>query len=154
MIKKKSLQNYWITTMCLIFNTSYKKAESFYEIETSSNVNEVIRAVLNSFIFFTNWFCTHKKNQKHKDATKQKHKNANKRISIFFPLDVFYAHKTQPFLFWLAYVRFCAFFCVWHESSHLPFVSTYILTKRKIQGLCVQSSHPMFCQYVCVWNFS
>ena len=80
----------------VIFNTSYKKAESFYEMETSSNVNLVIRAVLNSvfFFFFTKRFCTHKKHQKHKDADKQKHKNANKWISDFFPLDVFYAHKT------------------------------------------------------------
>ena len=36
----------------VIFNTSYKKAESFYEMETSSNVNLVIRAVLNSVFFF------------------------------------------------------------------------------------------------------
>ena len=105
MRKKKSLQNYWITAMCLIFNTSYKKAESFYEIETSSNVNEVIRVVLNSFIFFTNWFCTHKKHQKHKDATKQKHKNANKRISNVFPLIYFYA----PFLILIACKRFVFF---------------------------------------------
>ena len=47
----------------------------------SSNVNEVIRAVLNSlyfyycfFFFFTKRFHTHQKHQKHKDATKQKHK--------------------------------------------------------------------------------
>ena len=46
----------------------------------SSNVNEVIRAVLNSlyfyywFSFFTKRFYTHQKHQKHKDATKQKHK--------------------------------------------------------------------------------
>ena len=37
----------------------------------SCNVNEVIRAVLNSF-FFTKRFHAHK--HKHKDATKQKHK--------------------------------------------------------------------------------
>ena len=48
----------------------------------SSNVNEVIRAVLNSLLllFFTERFYTHQKYQthqnyqKHKDATKQKHK--------------------------------------------------------------------------------
>ena len=80
----------------------------------SSNVNEVIRAVLNFFFFFTKRFRTHQmhkkhqKHQKYKDATKQKHKNANKRISDFFPLDLFDAHKMQPFLFWFAYMRFCA----------------------------------------------
>ena len=70
----------------------------------SSNANEVIRAVLNFLFFFTKRFCPH---QKHKDATKQKNKNANKQIT-FSPLDVFYAHKTQPFLFLFAYVHFCA----------------------------------------------
>ena len=52
-------------------------------------VNAVIKAVLNSlFYFFTKRFCMHQKHQKqqkHKDATKQKHKNSNKRISDFFP---------------------------------------------------------------------
>ena len=43
-------------------------------IVRSSNVNEVIRVVLNSLVFFTKRFCTHQKHQKHKDATKQKHK--------------------------------------------------------------------------------
>ena len=78
---------------------------------TSSNINEVIRAVLNSFFFFTKRFCTHqnspkstkstkstkkhqkhqkprkapkttkntKSTKKHKNSTKQKHKNANKQ---------------------------------------------------------------------------
>ena len=63
---------------------------------TGSNINEVIRAVLNFFFFFTKKFHTHKKHQKahraqrvlkapksqkaqkitkkHKNATKQKHK--------------------------------------------------------------------------------
>ena len=50
-------------------------------IVRSSNVNEVIRVVLNSlFFFFTKGFCMHQKYQKHqkhqnhKDTTKQKHK--------------------------------------------------------------------------------
>ena len=59
---------------------------------TNSNINEVIRTVLNSLFFFyekilhaqkapksTKKNKKHKKHQKHKDATKQKHKNANKR---------------------------------------------------------------------------
>ena len=49
-------------------------------IETSSNINEVIRAVSNPllFIFLRKDFA----HQKHKNATKQKHKNANKPIKI------------------------------------------------------------------------
>ena len=45
------------------------------------------------FIFFTKRFArtkSTKKYQKHKDTTKQKHKNANKRISDFFPLRCFF----------------------------------------------------------------
>ena len=55
----------------------YKNIDEY----NSSNINEVIRAVLNSFFFFLQKiFCTHRKhqkhqkNQKHKNATKQKHK--------------------------------------------------------------------------------
>ena len=42
----------------------------------SSYVNEVIRAALYFYycFFFTKRLCTHQKHQKHKDATKQKHK--------------------------------------------------------------------------------
>ena len=50
------------------------------DIQTqSSNVNEVIRAVLNPLFFFTKIFCTHQKHQKHKDASKQKHKTTHKK---------------------------------------------------------------------------
>ena len=38
------------------------------KLEISSNVNEVISAVLNSLFFFTERFHTHQKHQKHKDA--------------------------------------------------------------------------------------
>ena len=52
-----------------------------------SNVNEVIRAVLNSlFFFFTKKFYMHKKHKKHKDTTKQKHKTQiSKQATFFFP---------------------------------------------------------------------
>ena len=43
----------------------------------SSNINEVIRAVL-TFFFLQKDFTLTKKHKKHKNATKQKHKNANK----------------------------------------------------------------------------
>ena len=65
--------------------------------ENSSNVNEVIRAVPKV-----------QKAQKAQDA-RQKHKNANKRISDFFPLDVFYAHKNTAFF---VFVRLYAFLCL------------------------------------------
>ena len=47
---------------------------------SSSNVNEVIREVLNFLflIFFTKRFHTHKKHKKHKDAAKQKHEKITK----------------------------------------------------------------------------
>ena len=48
----------------------------------SSNVNEVIRAVLNSLIFFTKsrkMYQKHQKHKKHEDA-RQKHKKANDRL--------------------------------------------------------------------------
>ena len=58
----------------------------------SSNINEVIKTVLNFLLFFTKRFYTHQKapkstkkhqkHKKHKNATKQKHKNANKRTKI------------------------------------------------------------------------
>ena len=54
----------------------------------SSNMNEVIRAVLTFLLFFTKGFCTHhkapkinKKDQKSPKNTK-KYKNANKRAKI------------------------------------------------------------------------
>ena len=49
---------------------------------TSSNVNEAITEVLNSFFFFRKRFCTHEKHQKHqkhKHATKQKHSATSKQ---------------------------------------------------------------------------
>ena len=67
-----------------------------------SNINEVIRAVLNFFFFFFYENILHaqkalkalkaQKSQKALKGTKtprQKHKNANKRISDFFPLRCF-----------------------------------------------------------------
>ena len=43
----------------------------------SSNVNEVIRAILNSF-FFSKRFCTHKKHKKQKKAQKAQKRNQAK----------------------------------------------------------------------------
>ena len=53
-------------------------------MNVNSNVNEVITAVLNSLFFFYKKILHAQKAQKHEDATKQKHKNANKQISDCF----------------------------------------------------------------------
>ena len=68
----------------------------------SSNVNEVIRAVLNSLFFlFLKRFRTH---QKHKDKTKQKHKTL-KRTKIKNALKTSEGKKNNLF----GYLHFCAF---------------------------------------------
>ena len=64
------------------FNSQYVLMETRPEgvryLEVSSNVNEVIRVVLNSF--FTKRFCTHQRHQKHQEHQKyQKHKDATKQ---------------------------------------------------------------------------
>ena len=76
----------------------------------SSNINEVIRAVLN-FLFFYEKIShapkstkSTKKHKKHKNATKQKHKNANKRTKIKNVLKKYLRGKSHL----LAYLRFCA----------------------------------------------
>ena len=108
--------------MVLEFYTSVAKGlklkvRKFWELtltveiraEKSSNINEVIKAVLNILHFFTKIFYTHKKDKKHKKAPKaqkapkalkapktqkvqkstKKHKNAKKQISDSFPLRCF-----------------------------------------------------------------
>ena len=56
----------------------------------SSNINEVIRAVLNFFFFFTKRFCMHAKCKRHKKHKKhQNHQNKIKQINNFFPLRCF-----------------------------------------------------------------
>ena len=83
------------------------------------------------FLFFartnlSSFLCPHKK-----------HKNANKRISGFFPLDVFYAHKNDAFF---VFVCLYAFLCLTrmydfnliYKSSYSLIVSTHILTKRRM----------------------
>ena len=56
-----------------------------FSVGISSNVNEVIRAVLNFLFFLRKDFSRTQKDQKHKDATKQKHKtlqaNKNKKCA-------------------------------------------------------------------------
>ena len=56
-----------------------------FSVGISSNVNEVIRAVLNFLFFLRKDFTRTQKDQKHKDATKQKHRtlqaNKNKKCA-------------------------------------------------------------------------
>ena len=60
----------------------------------SSNINEVIKAVLNPFFFYEKILHALRapkppKAPKAQKAPRQKHKNASKRISDFFPLRCF-----------------------------------------------------------------
>ena len=73
--------------------TLYKGQTLITQPDNSSNINEVIRTILNFFYsFFMKRFYTHKKHKmhkKHKDATKQKHKMETSGYATFFPLEDF-----------------------------------------------------------------
>ena len=79
----------------------------------NSNINEVIRAVLNPFFVFTKRFCTHQKHQKHQKAPKStkarirnqaKAQNAVSEQKQKLRLKNIYGEKNNLF----AYLRFCA----------------------------------------------
>ena len=94
--------------MCTLKKNCNKKKRNA-KIPLSSNVNEVIGAISNLFIFFYEKISHAQKAQKARKAHK-KHKNANNRISDFFPLRCFFKRiKTMPFLFLFAYMRFVLF---------------------------------------------
>ena len=57
---------WWLKT--IVINEIY----ACNRMNFSSNVNEVIMAVLNSLFIFTERFCTHQKHQKHKKHKKYK----------------------------------------------------------------------------------
>ena len=60
-----------------------KKIHAYNKINFSSNINQVIRAVLNSiFVFFIKRFCTQKKHQKAPKCNKAKTQNANNQTKI------------------------------------------------------------------------
>ena len=63
----------------------------------SSNVNEVIRAISNFFIFFFY------------EKTLSEQKAQKRKQAAFFPIDVFMLMKMLLFLFLFACLRFCAF---------------------------------------------
>ena len=76
----------------------------------SSNINEGIRAVLNSFFFYEKISHAPKapKAPKGTKKPKQKHKIANKRISGFFPLRCF----LRAFFIFVRCTRFVLFVLV------------------------------------------
>ena len=65
------LYRFYIPELLFIFIISLLHICSI-SILMSSNINEVIRAVLNSFFFFTKRFCTHQKHQKRQEHKKHK----------------------------------------------------------------------------------
>ena len=75
--------------------------------QSSSNVNDIIRAVLNLFIIF------YVKILHAQQAEKaQNHKNANKRISDFFPLRCFLSEKKRYLFVFVRLYAFCALLCL------------------------------------------
>ena len=58
-------------------NIAIKKIHASNKMTFSSNVNDVIKAVLNSFFFFTKRFHTHPKAQKHKAQRQNRAKAQN-----------------------------------------------------------------------------
>ena len=78
----------------------------------SSNINEVIKTVLNFSLFFYEKVLhapkstkKHQKHKKHKNATKQKHKNANKQTKIKNALKKYLRGKKSL-------IRLFAFLCL------------------------------------------
>ena len=85
-----------------------QKIHACNRMNFSSNVNEVIRAVLNSLFFFTKIFRTHQKHKKHQKHQKhkkhKKHKNANKPTKIKNALE---KHLREE----KSLIQLCAFLC-------------------------------------------
>ena len=79
--------NYMQTLQRPLFKNNYLFPIQIFLVDIqaqSSNVNEVIREVLNSLFFyycffFTKRLCTHEKHKKHKDATKQNHNTTHQK---------------------------------------------------------------------------
>ena len=102
----------------MVLTFSFEKSITLFHALISSNINEVIKTVLNLSFFFFFFFDEkishapkstkkHKKHQKHrnhKNITKQKHKNANKRTKIKIALKKHLRGKKYLF----AYLRTCA----------------------------------------------
>ena len=70
-------------TFLYLINANHPFTACLLEFYHSSNVNEVIRAILNFLIFFTKRFYTHKKHKKRKTHISQQQK---KKGSVFIRL--------------------------------------------------------------------
>ena len=103
----------------MVLTFSFEKSITLFHALISSNINEIIKTVLNLlfylFIFFfdekishapksTKKHKKHQKHRNHKNITKQKHNNANKRTKIKIALKKHLRRKKYLF----AYLRFCA----------------------------------------------
>ena len=67
-----------------------------------------------TFLFFY-WNISHTtKSTKSTKTPRQKHNNANKRISDFFPLRCFLSTKNAAFFIFACLYAFCAFCCLWN----------------------------------------
>ena len=102
----------------------------------NSNINEVIRAVLNLLLIFFYEKISHaskaqksnkstKSTKRHKD-TQAKAQNLNKRISDYFPLGCFLG----AFFIFVHLQAFCAFLCSWNfwiKKSKFALTTSFIL---------------------------
>ena len=125
---------------------------TYIQKNLSSNVNEVIRPVLNSLFFFTKRFCTHQKHkkhqkhqkyQKHKDATKQKLKSY-KRTNIKYALKKNIRRKKSL----IRLVAFLCFLCTRSKKQQKKEKSLYNVNTLKIpmspqHGSCKHTSTYM-----------
>ena len=104
----------------------------------SSNINKVIRAVLNFFFFFTKRFCTHQKHKKHQKALKapnalkgtktlrQKHKNAKWANEWLFSLYMILG----AFCCCCLFVNVLCFLCSWNSwiaKFKIALITSFIL---------------------------
>ena len=101
----------------------------------NSNINEVIRAVLNLLIFFYEKISHASKAQKSNKSTKstKRHKDTqakaqhlNKRINDYFPLRCFLG----AFFIFVHLQAFCAFLCSWNfwiKKSKFALITSFIL---------------------------
>ena len=87
-----------------LFIYLFFKSILFYFIFFSSNVDEVIKTILNFFVFYEKILHTRKSIKSIKITKTQISEQAT-----FLPLDAFYAHKNAAFFVFVCLYAFCAF---------------------------------------------
>ena len=103
---------------------------TFSDCRSSSNINEVIRALLNSFFITksnknTKSTKSTKSTKRHKD-TQAKAQNANERISDYFPLRCYLG----AFFIFVRLQEFCAFLWLWNfwiKKFKIALITSFIL---------------------------